>query len=498
MSKKESLTNKTINGFIWSGTGSIITAVLQIVVLAVLARLIDVESFGVVQAALIVVGFARLASQMGVGPAIVQKKELTDNHIRVAFTMTMILGIILGTTVFLLSNTLASFFKIEELSRVLKFIAFLFVIESFVVISYSLMQREMRFKEIALVDTLSYLLGYGLVSVVLGFLGFDYWALIIAVFSQIIIKAIGLTILRKHAFIPLWKKQEFKELFNYGGGYTLAKIANYFAGQGDNLIIGRYLGAQALGLYGRAYTLMIKPYSLVTNALDQALFPAMSVVQDHKKVLRTNFKKIVKVMSLVCMPLTAIFLVLSKQIVVVLLGEDWIAAVIPLQILSLTIVIRINSRVSDILARAVGKVYSRAWRKIIYGVVMIGSCVVGQRWGLAGVAFAVVFANLLNFILMANLTFRTINIKWKDYLKLYSKSIIVTLFFGLLLYGSRKGFEIITSYHILILFGTLLLAGSLTGLLIIKFKSYFLEDISQYIQQILSKLKLGALNKFLK
>lgn len=154
--KNGSLTNKTLNGFIWSGAGTAVNAILQIAVLAVLARIISVKSFGIVQAAMIVVGFANYINQMGVGPALIQKKNLTNNHIRVGFSISLVMGICLGGLLFFLSGVFTSFFEIPELSSVLKVISLLFIIEGFIVISSSLLQRDMRFKEIALVEMISY------------------------------------------------------------------------------------------------------------------------------------------------------------------------------------------------------------------------------------------------------------------------------------------------------------------------------------------------------
>src|SRR5699024_8962632 len=140
----------------------------------------------------------------------------------------------------------------KGLDFVLKIVALLFVFESFITVSTSLIEREMRFKERAIIEMLSYIFGYGLVGIVFGLLDYDYWALIFAVFAQQIIKMIAYTVIQKHSFKPLFQKKELYELIYFGGGFTLGKFFNYIALQGDNIIAGRYLGANALGLYSRA------------------------------------------------------------------------------------------------------------------------------------------------------------------------------------------------------------------------------------------------------
>lgn len=172
-------------------------------------------------------------------------------------------------------------------------------------------------------------------------------------------------------------------------------------------------------------------------------------------------------------------------------------AVAPLQILGLTIVLRVNSRVSDVLVRAVGDVYSRTWRKITFAIVMITSCMVGQKWGLVGVSYAVLFANIINFALMATLTFKSIHIHWWGYLKLYKKSVLLAILFGIILYAIETLLAYFTQTDILILSGSLIISFIITTLLILKLKAYFLSDIRVYLELLLKKLKLNSLSKLL-
>lgn len=497
MGNKNSLTNKTLNGFIWSGIGTIAKSVLQIAVIAILARLIDVKSFGVVQAAMVVVGFATLISQMGIGPALVQRKDLTSRHIRMGFTLSLLLGLLLGGLLFIFANYFASFFNIEELKNVVQVLSLLFLVESFITVSASLLQRNMRFKEMALIDLISYFMGYGLIGIIFGYLGYGYWALIMGIFAQALIKIGFYFFLQRHSLIPLWSKKEFLDLIHYGGGHTLAKFTNYFAGNGDNFIVGRFLGAQALGFYGQALTLVARPFALIVNAMDQALFPALSAVQDNKATLRDTLEKAVKVLTLLVLPLIFIISILAENIVLLILGEKWLNTVTPLQILSLTIIFRITTRISDVLVRATGDVYSRAWRRSISAVVMFVSCYIGHFWGLAGVAWGVVFTSFVTFLLMASLTFKHIDMGWIAYLKLYLKGIILSFIFGVACLLVKAGFEQLITSNIIVLIGSLMISGLVYLGFLIGLKSFFLGNEKIYIVMILNKMKLQRLVKFI-
>jgi O-antigen/teichoic acid export membrane protein len=500
LNKKEtSLTKKTFQGFFWSASGKMINAVSQIIVLVVLARLISPKSFGIVQAALIVVGFAKVFSHMGIGPAIVQRKNLTEKHIRTGFATSLGIGLFLASIIFFGAEYIASFFRSEELPSVLRVISFLFITEAFTTVSGSLIQRDMRFKEQAIVEMSSYILGYGLFGVVFGYLGLDYWALVIAVFAQEGIRVVSYTILQKHSLIPVWSKKEFKELIYFGGGQTLAVIFNKLGMQGDNLITGRYLGEKALGLYSRAYGLMVQPYSLLADAIDNTLYPAMCSVQDDKTRLLRSFQKSTKALAILCLPIMAVFLLLSENIILLLLGNNWIEAAAPLAILSLTFLFRVASRISDILVRATGEVYKRAWRRFIYAVLILSGTYIGQLYaGLIGVAWGVVFASFINFILMGSLTFRILNIGWKEYLGFYKEGIIILLIFGSMLLISKLIVSYITSVSVLVLFGSGILGCVLSTPIFLKYKSFFFGDVKEYLLPVLNKFKLSSLLKKLR
>src|SRR5690606_33937239 len=152
----ENLTQKTFKGFFWQFGGTIFQTILQLGVLFVLARLVSKAEFGIVQSALVVVGLSQLLSQMGVGPALVQKDNLTPLHIRVASTISLMLSLIFFLTVFLCSGLLATFFKMPELQDVLKIVAILFIIEGVTTVSQSLLLREMKQKTLVKINFISY------------------------------------------------------------------------------------------------------------------------------------------------------------------------------------------------------------------------------------------------------------------------------------------------------------------------------------------------------
>lgn len=413
----KNLTQKTFSGFIWQFLGTIFKSFLQLGVLIVLARLISKEDFGIVQSALVVVGFSKLVSQMGVGPALVQKANLTSLHIRTGATLTFCLSGLFFFSVYFGSGLIADFFKMPELQVVLKVVAVIFVIEGITTVSQSLLLREMKQKVLVQIDFISYLIGYGIVAIVLSYLGWGLWSLIIGQIVQSVLKCILSFIKSKHSLKPYLGKKESKELLYFGGGFTIAKFFNYMATQGDNIVAGRYLGADALGVYSRAYTIMVKPVSLIGDSMDKVLFPAMSARQHQPDSLIEAFINGSKMIAFLCIPISCAIIFSSEEIINIMLGQNWSEAIVPLQILTSGLIFRMGYKMGDCLTRATGNVYSRAKRQFIYALCVFLGCYIGKNSGIIGVSLGTLFAVIINYILMIHLSLVILKINWIYFLK---------------------------------------------------------------------------------
>jgi PST family polysaccharide transporter len=415
----------------WMIFGSGIQIFLKIAILAVLARLVSPEEFGIMGIAIVVMEFSKMFAHMGVGPALVQRKELEHRHLTTAFTFSIVMGILFATILIFISPYLAVFFRMNELVQVLRVISLIFLIDSFTLIAQSLLQRRMKFKIIASIEITSYTLGYGAVGIILAYSGFGVWALVVAKLSQIALSTLLLSIAQPFPKKPGFDMSAFKELIFFGGGMTIAMAANFLANQGDRLVIGRVLGAGALGIYGRAYQFMAMPANTFGAALDKAFFPAMAKVQgDHQKLAKAYLTG-VSLIAIVALPLSLVIIFLAPEIILVILGPTWVGVIPPLQILAGILLFRMICKLSASLARATGAVYQRAWRQIVYAVLVLTGSYIGQFWGIQGVAFGVAFALIINFLMMAHLSLRLTNLSWSDMVIAHKNGIVIGLIAGI-------------------------------------------------------------------
>jgi O-antigen/teichoic acid export membrane protein len=420
------LARTTLTGFFWTFLGTGAQAVLQLLVLVVLARLLTPEDFGLVSAAMVVVGFSQIFSQLGVGPAVVQLRGLEPRHVRTGFTLSLLFGTLMTVLVWSLSDPIAGFFRIAGLASINRAMALVFLLQGAGVVAESLLQRELRFRHLACVEVAAFGLGFAAVGIGMAVAGYGVWSLAGAHLSQNAIRTAGLLIAQRHPMALRVDRGAARDLLWFGGGFTAARIGNYFGVQGDNLVVGRWLGAEALGVYGRAYQLMASPAMFLGQILDRVLFPAMAKVQDRAEGLHTAYRRSVALIAILILPGSLVLCLLGPEVVHVLLGPGWDAAVTPFRIFALGMLFRTSYKMSDSLARATGAVYRRAWRQWIYAGLVLFGAGVGTVWGLTGVTWCVLAAIGVNFLLMAHLSLGLADMTWGQFLAAHVPALRLT------------------------------------------------------------------------
>lgn len=425
--KKTGLTHRTLVGFFWSFSGTGVQAVLQFLVLAILSRLITPAEFGLVNIANIITIFAGIFSSIGIGPSLIQRSTLTEDHIRSSFTLTMILGVLLTVVAWLLAPFFSSFFPIAGLTEVTRGLAFLFLINGVGVVARSLNHRNLNFRLKARFGVTSYIVGYGGVGVTLAFLGFGVWALVWASLVQSAVASALYLNASPHAKRPQLNWPALSGLLRFGTGITLGQIFNRVASTADNLVVGATLGATAVGLYGRAYQLMILPSTYFGQVLNDVLFTSMSKVQDKPKTLGIVYRRGVVAIALFVLPLSAFMFVLAPEIIRVLFGDQWDAVVVPFQIFAVTMIFRTSYKMGDSLSRAAGAVFRRALVQFIYSVLIVLGAWFGHFWGIAGVAVGVSVAITFNFFSMARLSLQLTQMTWLTYARIHLPSLFLAL-----------------------------------------------------------------------
>jgi O-antigen/teichoic acid export membrane protein len=409
------LAKRSLMGMFWTALSMGGLAVAELVVLLVLARLLSSDEFGLYAATLVVIKFSTIFQGLGVAPAIVQRPVLEERHLRVGFTLSILLSLAVATLVWTLAPIIADMIRLADLAPLLRVGCLVFLCDGLSIVAQASAQRALRFRWLASVDACAFAAGFLIAGTALAWLGFGVWALVGALVTQQLVRMIVLLLGQPHPTRPMLERRTIGELLHLGGGFTAARIFNYLASQSDKLVVGRWIDVEALGLYALASQLMTAPAVLFGQILDRVLFPTMALVQQEQARLARAYRSGVAGCALFVLPTSIVVAVAAPELVLVLLGPGWEGSVVPLQILSLGMLFRTSSKISDSGVRATGAVYARAWRQALFATAVVLGSLAGQSWGLGGVAIGVVVALMINFLLMAQLSLRLTGLSWSDF-----------------------------------------------------------------------------------
>ncbi len=424
--------NKAVAGVYWMSFMSVANVIIKLIITMVLSRLLNPYEFGAVSAVQVVISFADIFWMMGVGPAIVQKKELSNSDITTGNILNIIFGISIYGLICFFTPLIADFVGIQNFAM-LRVLSIIFIIHSISGVSESLLQKEMKFKDIGMINVISLFL-YGISSIILAFLGYGAWSLVIAQLIQASSKTI-LSLIRRPIEVSIkFNKSSAKELMYFGTGFTLSRVFNNLANQGDYLVVNRTLGSSALGIYNRAYQLLLVPTDVIGTVMDKVLFPLLSKYQEKYDKLRYVYLNITASSALLAFPITIISLLMGDELIYIALGSNWSATVLPFRILITSLFFRMAYKISDSLVRSLGAVYKRLWIQVVYSIIVIIGAYIGKYWGISGVAVAVSIAIFLNFMLMTLLIKHLIKYKIQDLIQYLLPIVLISIIIGVISY----------------------------------------------------------------
>ena len=460
--KRASLKQRVVGGLLLQQVAAGAQVLLQVITLGILARFLSPQDFGVFSIATVFTNFAALISQLGVGPALVQREKLSDKHVSTGFSLSLIVGFILAGVLYVTAPIVAAYYDEPALNSVLKVVSLTFVISSGATVSISLIQRRLEFRRYVIVNLTSYAFGYCLVSIVMALMGYGIWALVGGSLAQAAVNMVLGFILSPHRLSLGFSLPIAQELLSFGGGFTLARIFNYFATQGDYLVLGRIGGASVLGIYSRAYQLMAVPASQIGSVLERVLFPLWAREQSDVSALSRYYLAASGGLSAITMGASGLLVVTAPEVIRVVLGSQWEDVIVPFQIMSLVLFARTGYKLSDSLAKATGAVYSRATRELLYALLVITSTWVGYHWGIFGVSVGVSLAILTNWIIGLALSCRILGLTWREIARVHRRPVTLGLITAGVTWFIRTGVAaVVSSSPIIVLTTTLVISLSI-------------------------------------
>jgi len=376
---------------------------LQMGSTAVLARLLTPQDFGLIAMVTAVTGFVMMFKDMGLSMATVQKAEINHGQISTLFWINVGLSLCFMVVTAAIAPAIAWFYGEPRLTWITLALAGGFIFGGFTIQHQALLRRQMQFRALAVVEIISMLVGI-LAAIIAACYGAGYWSLVIMHLATAIAGAIAVWVACGwRPGLPV-RRSGVHEMLAFGGNLTGSRVTNYFARNADNLLIGKFWGSGPLGLYSKAYGLLLLPIRQITGPITAVAIPALSRLQNDPEQYRRYYYRAISTIAFITMPLVAMLAALSGEIIRIVLGNQWTDSAIIFKILAV-------AAFRQPVTSTIGWVYvslGQTKRMMHFGLIktpiIIACFIIGLPWGPVGVATSYVLCGLF-VLVVPNLWF---------------------------------------------------------------------------------------------
>lgn len=308
----------------------------SLVITAVLARLISPSDFGLVAIVTVFVGLFSLLSDMGIGAAIVQYRDLTEEDYGGIFGFSILLAIALTALFCAIAPLIALFYSDDRLVWLCVAGSPTLLFSTLNMVPNGLMLKDKRFDRIAVRLVVATVVS-GLVAILAAYLGAGAVAVIVQSTLSAAVVLVWNLLSRPIRNVSLHFVAPLKRIFSYTAYQFGFFLINYFSRNLDNMLVGRFLGSAQLGYYDKAYKLTTYPISAFSSVIGSVIQPFMAEHQDDKEVVYDCWMRTEKLLSLVAAPVAAVFFCCSAEIIEVFYGPGWEQAIPVFAALSISV-----------------------------------------------------------------------------------------------------------------------------------------------------------------
>jgi PST family polysaccharide transporter len=405
---KMDLKNKVKKSLIWTFGDQIVTQIVFVLFGIFLARILSPSVFGVVGMVTMFTNFAALFIDMGFGVALIQKKEADNEHFSSVFWLNLGIGCFLYVLFFFLAPLFSIFFHQPQLTILVRVICLSFIISSLTSVQSNLLVRELKFKQKVLFNWISVILGYS-VAFFLALNGYGVWSVVWMTIVTATSNSLLYWISSDWRPSFLFNRNKIKELSKFGFNVLGDTSVNYWSRNFDNFIIGRVLGSTQLGLYTRAYSLMLLPLRNISSVITKVMFPAFSKKQDDVASIKRHYLQIIKYISLVTFPAMIGLSLVSKEFVLLFFGQNWKGMIPVLAILSLVGAVQSIFSLNGMIYNSLGKAHIAFKVSLLVNVVLIIAFTIGVNFGIVGMAWSYLIASVILFFPIYNTAIKQLN-----------------------------------------------------------------------------------------
>ena len=409
----------------WTGAATWATQLITWAYMIVLARMLTPADFGLVGMANLLLEILTVASEFGVGVAIVMLPDLTENQMSQLNTVALISGGLLFIVSCAAAYPLGYFFKTSALPAVIIVLSIGLLILSFKIVPCALLQREFRFKLLAQIQAAQVMI-YAVGAIVSVFWGAGYWSLVIANLAGVCVATLLTLRFRRHSFARP-RFSSLRQSLVFSTHVFSARLAWYWNTTADSVVTGRMLGKAALGSYGIAWSLANQPLQKFADLVTRVVPSYFSRVHDNPAALRDYVLTITQVLSLLTLPATLGLALVADDFVALAFGPKWMAAVTPLRLLAIYAAARSITSFFYPLLNVKGQSKFLMWNQVLACTYFTIAFWIGSRWGVGGIALMWPILYPLMIVPVYVKLFKQINLSLREYLHVLRPALTGTI-----------------------------------------------------------------------
>jgi O-antigen/teichoic acid export membrane protein len=432
------LSQRTVRGGFWVFLLRIIQQIFSLARLVILARILVPHDFGLMGIALLTMSTLETFSQTGFQQALIQKKADIRPYLDSAWTVLILRGIVLFGILYFAAPFVGSFFDAPEAKPIIQVIGLSVLFQAFTNIGVIYFQKELEFNKEFIYQFAGTLADF-IVAVSAVLILKNVWALVFGLLAGNAVRCFVSYLI--HPYRPRLSRdlKKSKELFGFGKWVLGSSILIFLIAQGDDIFVGKLLGATALGFYQMAYRISNMPATEITHMISRVTFPAYSKLQDDMPRLREAYLKVLQLTAFLSFPIAGLIFVLAPDFTMIFLGEKWMPMVPAMQILVFAGTVRSMAATTGPIFHAVGKPkIDTALQIIRLSVMAVLIYPFTIKWGIFG-ASIVVFLS----IFISNIAFSLMGLKiTRCGIKKFRKIIAVPLINSILMISSILVFKV--------------------------------------------------------
>lgn len=403
------LRGRSVRGGLLNVTSQGAQFLIQSVATVVLARLLTPADFGLVAMVSIVTGLGQSFADLGLSEATIQRREISHDQVSALFWVNVAIGLGLMLVTVALAPVLASFYRDPRLVKITILVSLTFVFGGLRVQPDAILKRQMRFSALAIRDVVSYAIAVP-IAITMAFRGLGYWALVaLPLTLNFNVMALSWLMVK---WRPAWPRRDAQvgSMITFGGNVAASYFIVTVSRSADNVLIGWYSGAGPLGLYSRAYNLLMLPVRQLIFPAGSVAIPAFSRTQGDPERFARYYLRAVSVIVWISAPLFAFLFVAAGPVILLILGSQWREAAPVFQILVIAAIGQLFLETTIWLFVSRGQSQELLKLLVIISLILVGSYAIGLPFGIKGVALSGSVVLLVIFPWILKFSFRGTNL----------------------------------------------------------------------------------------